>query len=83
VGSHSDNAKEEIIDAAESLVIESSARHLTLDAVGLRFEPAAVIELAAAGIKFLELFSTAPFDDDERTNIIETMIALSKAETND
>jgi len=33
MGSHSDSARERIIDAAEHVVIEAGARHLTLEAV--------------------------------------------------
>ena len=33
MGSHSDNARERIIDAAEQVVIEAGARHLTLESV--------------------------------------------------
>jgi AcrR family transcriptional regulator len=35
MGRHSDNARERIIDAAEQVVIERGARHLTFDAVAL------------------------------------------------
>ena len=36
MGRHSDNARERIIDAAEQVVIERGARHLTFDAVALK-----------------------------------------------
>ncbi len=36
MGRHSDNAREKIIDAAESVVIEVGSHHLTLDAVAAK-----------------------------------------------
>jgi AcrR family transcriptional regulator len=182
MGRHSDNAREALIDAAENIVIEAGARHLTLESVaakagvskggllyhfpnkqvllnamldrrvtrleqrrqerlarlpdqersvvvahvlslleedekgarlsaallaavahdpqllvplreeikrrvdefrkeGLSFEMAAMIMLAASGLKFLELFLMSPFTPRERNKIIKKMIEMSKEET--
>jgi AcrR family transcriptional regulator len=180
MGCHSDNARENIIDAAEEVVIERGARHLTFDAValkagvsrggllyhfpdkkallkgmldrlierveenrakkraglaesmereivayllsfleeddkirrahaaalfatgaddpgllapvkevyrkfmddvtgnGLRFERAAVIALATDGLRLLELLAISPFNEEERSRIVDEMISLAK-----
>ncbi len=45
---------------------------------GLRFEVAAVIDLATMGLSLLELLSISPFDEDERRRIIDEMTNIAK-----
>ena len=45
---------------------------------GLRFERAAVIALAADGLRLLEILSLSPLKDNQRKHVIEEMLRLAK-----
>ena len=48
----------------------------TLD--GMRLERAAVISLAADGLRILEVLSLSPYSEEERVRIVEEMMALAR-----
>jgi AcrR family transcriptional regulator len=48
---------------------------------GMRLERAAVISLAADGLRILEVLSLSPFEQEERRRIVDEMMALAREGT--
>jgi hypothetical protein len=48
---------------------------------GLRFERAALIVLAAHGLRFLEILSLSPFKGRQRERVIKEMLGLAAGES--